>query len=855
NKPVWATFNTATGALTGTPLKEHVGSSNDIVISVSDGELSAALPAFNLQVVNVNEAPSALDDSFTLPFSLDAVYQLHVLANDTDPDDDTLTITFATASIGAVTVVDNQLRVSAPDNFNGLVSLSYSITDGEFNASAKVTLQIDGANPDAPVITVPDDLTVNATGLFTKVDVGVAVALDRNGNRLAVQLDKNTLVFSPGEHQLYWSATDADGISSTTTQLLRVLPLVSLSKSQTVVNHSTVSVDVILNGPSPTYPVDIAYSISGSAGEGDHDLVAGTVSVSSGLRGTISFNVFADLITDTSKELVITLDNGPNLTANASTTVTITDTNLPPQVSLSLQQQGVATSLVTPTGGPVTVTATVLDANEADSHTFAWQAPSVGDVTADTPEITLQATGLTGTHSVTVSVTDSAGATVQESIYFRVITALPVLDMLADTDGDGLADALEGTGDSDGNGIPNYLDNMPSANILPQRGNSSGAYLVECDPGVRCGLGLFARNGNSGGAQILDNELGTLDNLAADPSFEPVGGIFDFAINDLPTPGQSVQVILPQRNVVPEGAVYRKFQRGNWISFVSDANNALHSAAGNPGYCPPPGAAAWQPGLTAGHWCVKLTIEDGGPNDDDGLVNAAVVDPGGVSMQRSDNSKPVANNDSYNQQWNQTHQLMVLDNDTDADGDSLTISQVYAVFGVATISEDGLSLQYTPAQDFIGTDTLSYTINDGNNGNASANVNLTLYYNNAPTLSNSNVSTDDRTAIDINVLANASDADADTLTVTSATAQTGNVSISADQTLRYTPQTGFNGTDVISVTISDGRGGLASATVSVTVQAVPVVTPPAEEKSSGGSFGHWLLAMLTLMLLCRRKYQ
>ncbi|MBN7818750.1 Ig-like domain-containing protein [Bowmanella yangjiangensis] len=853
NKPIWASFNSTTGALTGTPLKEDVGSSNGIVISVSDGELSAALPAFNLEVVDGNHAPTAIDDNFSLPFNLDGFYPLGVLANDIDPDGDTLTITFATTSIGTVMIVDNQLRFSAPDNFNGLVSLHYSITDGEFDASANVTLQIDGVNPDAPVITVPDDLTVNATGLFTKVDVGVATARDRNGNRIAVHLDKNTLLFSPGEHLLYWSATDADGLSSTTTQLLRVLPRVSLSKAQTVANHSAVSVDVILNGESPIYPVDVGYSVGGSAGEGEHDLIAGTVRISSGTRASISFNVFADLIGDATKDLLITLVSGPNLAADARTSVTITDTNLPPQVNLAVMQQGISTSLVTPTAGPVTVMATITDANISDTHSLTWQLPDNIAFSEDAASISFDPADLVGAHQVQVSVTDSAGAAVQASAYFRVVTALPVLDANSDADRDGINDALEGSDDSDDNGIPNYLDNMPSPNILPQQINSTSSFLVECDPGVRCSLGLFARSGNSGGVQILDEELGTLDNLNTDPVFEPVGGIFDFTIRSLPTAGQSVRIVLPQREAIPTNAVYRKFQQGSWVNFVTDANNSIHSAAGNPGYCPPPGAADWTPGLVEGHLCVQLTIEDGGPNDDDGLVNAAVVDPGAVSMQRSDNSKPVANADSYNQKWNQTHQLMVLDNDTDADGDSLTISQASVAFGVVTISEDGLSLWYTAPQDFIGNDTLSYTINDGNNGSASATVTIALYYNMAPVITDSSASTDDQTPIDINVLQHASDADGDTLSISSATAQTGSVSISASQQLRYTPKAGFSGMDTIHVQISDGRGGVASATVSVTVQAVPVVVPPSEGRSSGGSVGHWLLAMLALVYLRRRS--
>jgi hypothetical protein len=50
NKPSWAAFNTATGALTGTPGAGDVGTTTGIVISVSDGTSSTSLPAFDLTV-------------------------------------------------------------------------------------------------------------------------------------------------------------------------------------------------------------------------------------------------------------------------------------------------------------------------------------------------------------------------------------------------------------------------------------------------------------------------------------------------------------------------------------------------------------------------------------------------------------------------------------------------------------------------------------------------------------------------------------------------------------------------------------------------------------------------------------
>jgi hypothetical protein len=70
----------------------------------------------------------------------------------------------------------------------------------------------------------------------------------------------------------------------------------------------------------------------------------------------------------------------------------------------------------------------------------------------------------------------------------------------------------------------------------------------------------------------------------------------------------------------------------------------------------------------------------------------------------------------------------------------------------------------------------------------------------------------------INVTANDTDPDGDPLTVTGVTQPSnGTASVASASSVRYTPNAGFHGTDGFVYTISDGRGGTASATVTVTV--------------------------------------
>ncbi|MDP5030973.1 Ig-like domain-containing protein, partial [Paraglaciecola sp.] len=803
---------------------------------------------FNLEVLATNSAPNAADDDLTLQFSLDNLYQIDVLLNDSDPEDDALTITAANASAGQVSITDNKLMFTAPDNFNGTVMLNYSVSDGEFSDTATVSLLIEGSNPDAPQITVPADIIADATGILTKIDLGVATAVDAAGNRLAVSLDNGLPIFKPGKHVLYWRATDANGLSSVSSQLLEIHPLISVEKFKVTANNTMVTVNVLLNGVAPTYPVYVPYTVSGSAlSMSDHDLSDGEFEISSGTSASISFNVFADLSGSVEKDIVISLDGDLNFAPNISAQVLISEQNLAPTLTLTASQQAETGSWFSATAGPIKVDAQVFDANAGDDVTLQWLADaSLVNLSAASDTFEFDPALLDeGTYKVALMATDDANEalSITKEIYLRIVAALPVLGS-GDSNNNLIPDIDDGLGDNNGNGIPNYLDNVPTNNILPQLNTVTNSFLLECDPGVRCGLGAFALGGQSGGAQILDGEMGGLNPIPLDEDFRSVGGIFDFVIDELPIRGQTVRIVIPQQAPIPAGGTYRKFQQGRWVSFIENANNSLHSAQGDVGYCPPPGAAAWLPGLIEGYLCVQLTIEDGGPNDDDGLVNNAVSDPGGVKVPSSSSQAPQAVADSYSLQWEQTHQLDVLSNDSDSDNDPLTINYASADFGTVEINSDAQSLWYKPQLDFIGTDVITYSISDGNGGTASASVTINVYYNRAPTIGNMTVTTNSVTSIDIAVLHTASDTDGDPINIIHVDAQQGVVTFNANNVIHYTPLVTFVGTDVISVQISDGRGGLSTAEITVKVSA---------KKSSGGSTSIGALALLLLFAACRRR--
>ncbi len=939
NKPAWASFNTGTGQLSGTPATSDIGVTSGIVISVTDGKASASLPAFNLTVKAKNVAPVASDsaatleedttltltltaqdanqdpltyeivsqpahgsvtlqgatltyipaenfngtdkigfvakdatlssnpatisltvtavndnpvvvaDSFNLQRATNNQYQLTVLANDTDIDGDTLSIDGASSSVGTVSFNAQGLTLTVPELYSGPVSLRYTATDGKGGrGTADVSLTIVGGDANnLPVITVPADISINATALYTRVQLGTATAVDRNGRRLRVSLVNGSLFFAPGEHIVYWQATDADGNTATKAQKVRVNPLVSLSKDQLVTEGNEVEIQLILNGPAPVYPVTVPYNVSGSAGGNDHTLISGVAEISAGLSTTIRFNVLEDGVADASEDIVITLDSSVNRGSKRSTRIVLSEANVAPVVSLNVQQKAENRLTVGAADGVVTVTATVTDSNPQDQLSGVWNGGTLQNTSADSSQFSFDpAQQSPGLYQISYTATDTGtpNLSATSQVFVVVRPALPTLGT-TDSDGDLIPDNQEGFADSDSDGIPDYQDAINECNVMPTELLGQTQFVAEGDPGVCLRLGTVAASTDAGGLQIAK------DAVATDTAAVNIGGIYDFIAYGLPEQGKSYSLVIPQRLPVPANAVYRKYNDvTRWVDFVSNERNSVSSAAGERGFCPPPGSTEWSAGLTEGHWCVQVRVEDGGPNDADGIANSAIVDPGGVAVALNGNKLPVAVKDQASVRKDSSIDVNVLVNDTDADGDKLTVSQATSSFGTVTILADQ-KLSYKPNADFVGIDTVIYSITDGKGGTASSELIVTVFSNTAPIAVQDSAATDDRSPILIDVLKNDTDADGDVLKVSAASALQGTVTIEADQRLRYTPKAGFSGVDTISYTVRDNTGDTATSAVTVTVTAYQSVV--VDNKSSGGSMTVWMLLALGAVLLTRRR--
>ena len=245
---------------------------------------------------------------------------------------------------------------------------------------------------------------------------------------------------------------------------------------------------------------------------------------------------------------------------------------------------------------------------------------------------------------------------------------------------------------------------------------------------------------------------------------------------------------------------------------------------------------------------MQLQIVDGGPNDDDGIANRAVVDPGGIAVPKTSNNLPQAQSDEVTIRSGEAIIIDVLNNDSDADNDTLTITGASVDFGSVVIEDN--KLVYTPPNDLIGQAIIQYSISDGKGGTSNSTATVNLIVNSAPTAALDIANTNDKATITIDVLANDTDKDGDELKLVSATAQYGEAQVNLNGTLTYVPKVGFNGIDVIKYTLKDSKGALSQGEARVTVTAHQSV---AIENKSSGSLGGAVIIMISILLMRRRK--
>ena len=197
------------------------------------------------------------------------------------------------------------------------------------------------------------------------------------------------------------------------------------------------------------------------------------------------------------------------------------------------------------------------------------------------------------------------------------------------------------------------------------------------------------------------------------------------------------------------------------------------------------------------------------------------------------NDSPVAVADAYTVlEDSGLNSLNLVLNDTDIDTatSTLTLTSVTTSgSGTVAINADNKSVDYTPANNFNGTEIISYTVSDGSLSDNTGVLTITVTPVNDPPIAVADAYTvlEDSGLNSLNLVLNDTDIDTatSTLTLTSVTTSSGGtVAINADnKSVDYTPATNFNGTEIIRYTVSDGS--LSDNTGVLTITVLPNSAP------------------------------
>ncbi len=191
------------------------------------------------------------------------------------------------------------------------------------------------------------------------------------------------------------------------------------------------------------------------------------------------------------------------------------------------------------------------------------------------------------------------------------------------------------------------------------------------------------------------------------------------------------------------------------------------------------------------------------------------------------NDPPVANDDYYSTDEDTTLNVAapgILTNDTDPENDPLTATLISNVtHGTLNLNSNG-AFQYTPDENYFGTDTFTYQANDGTDNSNTATVTITITPVNDPPVANDDYyTTDEDTTLTVpapGILTNDTDPENDPLTSVLVNGVTeGTLTFYTNGSFIYTPDSNYAGSDSFTYRAFDGVLVSNIGTVNITITA------------------------------------
>lgn len=192
------------------------------------------------------------------------------------------------------------------------------------------------------------------------------------------------------------------------------------------------------------------------------------------------------------------------------------------------------------------------------------------------------------------------------------------------------------------------------------------------------------------------------------------------------------------------------------------------------------------------------------------------------------NDPPDVQNESVSTLVNTPVNIDVLANDSDVDGDPLSVSPQPSTNGSVVLESDN-TITFTPLNGYIGTDDIVYDVEDGQGGVTQGRATVTVSAASAPpvasddsyTLIENTTFTADKSG---GLLINDTDPNNDALTVNTTPVSevtSGTLTLFADGAFRYAPNSNFTGTDAFTYEVQDSGGLTDTGTVTLTVNELP----------------------------------
>ncbi|EIA1343706.1 tandem-95 repeat protein, partial [Vibrio parahaemolyticus] len=782
-----------------------------ISASVSDGVNPTASDSDSLIVNRVNDAPTIKVDAVE-SITEDAVSTDTVVATltvrDTDTPEDQLTVSLENNSNGYFVLVGNEVKLTQAgvdavnnDELNLKdLAISASVSDGvNPTASDSDSLVVNRVN-DAPTVenAIADQVlsedfdayTIDLNEVFKDSDSSLEFSVSGNSNVL-VSIENGIATISPtadwnGSETLTFTATDPSGESVSQTVDFTVAPVVDIKADSTNVVEDTPTIINVLG--NDTF-------------EGDGKVVS--LDTNNGpANGTVSVNPDGS-VTYTPNDNYVGKDTFTYVvTSGGVSESTAVEVNVTPVNDAPVAKDDIAT-----TQEDTAVTIDVLpNDTDVDGDKLSIQSASVPEAQGkveivDGKLVFTPAENFNGHAEIIYTVTD--GELTDEAKV--TVTVNPVNDAPTIK-----VDAVESITEDAVNTdtvvatLTVRDTDTPEEQLTVSLENNSNGYFVLVGDEVKL---------TQAGVDAVNNDELNLKDLTISASVSD-------GVN--PTANDSDSLIVNRVNDAPtvENAIADQELSEDFATYTIDLNDAFKDSDSALNFS------------VSGNSNVLVSIENGiatiSPTADwngSETLTFTATDPSGESISQTVNFTvaPVADivADKATVVEDTPTIIKVLGNDTfEDDGKVVSLDTNNGpANGTVSVNPDG-SVTYTPDDNYVGKDTFTYIVTSGGVSESSTvEVNVTPV-NDAPVAKDDIATTQEDTAVTIDVLSNDTDVDGDKLSIQSATVPEaqGKVEI-VDGKLVFTPAENFNGHAEITYTVTDGQL-TDEAKVTVTVNPV-----------------------------------